>query len=355
MTTPRQRLAEDPTDVSALCAIAGAYQHTEPMRSATLFGRAYAATGRAVLGFMMRRMTATSVKAWHTPMINDHRRNHAFAEAIRHSVNAQTTVLEIGLGSGLLSMVAAAAGARTVVGCEESPAIAEAARRVIARNRFSDRIKIVAKRSTDVAIGADLPEPADLVVAELVSADLLSEHIIPALEDARARLAKPGAPTIPRGAKVKAALIEMDRRLAQQYLPDVAEGFDLSAFADFSSPTFPLPEDAQPIRLSPVFDLLTFDFMSAKPIETQTNGLEVPIEKVGRLHGVLQWIELDLAPGVTYENRPNFQGEPAPWSHWPAIFHYGYASLDVAPGHRVAVEGQHNRISLLVVQHGRVR
>ena len=56
-------------------------------------------------------------------------------------------VLDIGTGTGLLSMMAASLGADTVVACEEFRPMAECAERVIRENGFEDRIKLGGSQS----------------------------------------------------------------------------------------------------------------------------------------------------------------------------------------------------------------
>jgi len=76
----------------------------------------------------MRRLTSTIVPFWHIPMLNDARRNDAFERAICAAVEREgpdARILDIGSGSGLLSMMAARAGATNIVSCEEVPVIAE--------------------------------------------------------------------------------------------------------------------------------------------------------------------------------------------------------------------------------------
>ena len=68
------------------------------------------------------------VPIWHVPMMNDALRNEAYFQALARAVTPQSQVLEIGTGSGLLSMMAARLGARSIVTCEGEPIIAAAAK-----------------------------------------------------------------------------------------------------------------------------------------------------------------------------------------------------------------------------------
>ena len=75
-------------------------------------------------------------------MLNDTTRNDAFERAIKAAVAREgrhARILDIGAGSGLLSMMAARVGASNIVACERVPIIAEAAERIVALNGLDAR------------------------------------------------------------------------------------------------------------------------------------------------------------------------------------------------------------------------
>jgi tetratricopeptide (TPR) repeat protein len=137
------------------------------------------------LNFALRLQLSSMIPAWHIPLINDTERNRAYDAALRAAVKPGDLVLEIGTGSGLVSMMAARAGAGRVVTCEVLPALAEAAVETVARNGFSDRITVIAKKSTQLEVGTDLPEKADVFVSELVNIGMLAPTMRPVLGHAR--------------------------------------------------------------------------------------------------------------------------------------------------------------------------
>ena len=59
----------------------------------------------------------------HRAMIHDRARNEAYARAIQAAVNADTVVLDLGAGLGILGFIAARAGARKVYCVEPTPVI----------------------------------------------------------------------------------------------------------------------------------------------------------------------------------------------------------------------------------------
>ena len=89
-------------------------------------------------------------------MLNDAPRNAAFAAAIA-AVAPGRRVLDIGTGTGLLALLAAAAGASEVTACEVFPPMAAAARATAAANavRGGGRVRVVTKRSSELVVGSD--------------------------------------------------------------------------------------------------------------------------------------------------------------------------------------------------------
>ena len=128
----------------------------------------------------------------HARMLHDDRRTRDYLAAISAAVRPGDVVLDIGTGSGVLAVAAARAGARRVYAVEASD-IAEVAGRVFAANGVTDTVTLVPGWSREI----ELPEPADLLVAEIIGNEPLEEEILETTLDARHRLLKPEARLIP--------------------------------------------------------------------------------------------------------------------------------------------------------------
>ena len=122
-------------------------------------------------------------------MIKDWVRCEAFQRAITEAVKPDAVVLDIGAGTGLLSMFAAQAGARKVYAVERT-AIAETARLLIEENGLSDRIEVI---QNDID-AVDLPEQVDVIVSEWLGGYALDENLLPIVIRARDRWLRPGGP-----------------------------------------------------------------------------------------------------------------------------------------------------------------
>lgn len=99
-----------------------------------------------------------AVDRWHFTMLNDKRRNNAFEQAIRKKIyQGYNTVLDVGTGTGLLSLYAKDAGATKIYACECSEIMIRIAKEVFESNNASD-IKLIPKVSFDLEIPADIPD-----------------------------------------------------------------------------------------------------------------------------------------------------------------------------------------------------
>lgn len=281
------------------------------------------------------------VKVWHFQMMRDDGRNRAYEQALRQAVTPDSHVLEIGTGSGLLSMMAARAGAARVTTCEAIGIIAETAAAIVRDNGLTDRISVVAKPSNNLRLGDDLPAKADILVAEIIGDELLAEGVLAATLDARQRLLKPDARLIPyRIASV--VMLVGGKDLEQLISVERQEGFDLSAFNRFVPLSMSLT--ARGLNLHHLSAKQTaFDFdLRADGFAPQERTMEFSVTEAGRCVGVLQWIRLHLDENTAFENAPTNEFLPSGWR--PVLFPFP-RPLDVVAGQAITVLAKHNVIS----------
>ena len=168
-------------------------------------------------------------------MVDDEERTTLFAEAIRDALRRRpgAVVLDIGTGpEALLALIAARAGARKVYAVEVQPEVAALARQAIA----------VAVEAGDVPAGLievhegfsttlELPEQADLLVAEIVGSVASGEGIYATMHDAQQRLMRrpyEAESYIPRAVETWCAPMSY----AQQHPLLGPRGFDWEAVRD---------------------------------------------------------------------------------------------------------------------------
>lgn len=101
----------------------------------------------------------------------DQKRTLAFREAIRSVVKPGDVVVEVGAGSGILSLFAAEAGAKHVYAVEIDPLLCTAIQKTAKLNNYAGIIEVVKGDATE----AELPKNVDVVIGELIDTGLLDE------------------------------------------------------------------------------------------------------------------------------------------------------------------------------------
>jgi type I protein arginine methyltransferase len=136
-------------------------------------------------------------------MAADPGRFGAYVEAIAAAVRPGDTVVEIGAGPSVFSLLACRAGARRVYAIESDSSI-QFGRELAAANGFSDRIEFLECSS----LAAQLPERVNVIVSDIRGSLPLYQRAMPSLEDARVRMLAPGGIMIPQRDILKAALLD---------------------------------------------------------------------------------------------------------------------------------------------------
>jgi SAM-dependent methyltransferase len=294
--------------------------------------------GDAELREVASQVLSFDLPKWHFSIVRDAARNAVYNEALRRHVRGKR-VLEIGAGSGILAMMAARAGAKEVISCECNPAMAVIARDIVARNGFSDRVNIIAKHSRDLSLGDDLAGPADVLVSEIVSNDLLGQDILGCMEDAIGRLTAPAARVIPSHGSIRIALAYYSK--AGDRSLEMVDGFDLSPLGRIAyHPLLAVGDESLELR-GPAEDIFTFNFVAGGPFDVTRASARLK-SNGGRANGFIQWMKVVMDHEASYESRPS-QGNT---SCWAVIFHPFTDSIDLASGEEIVIHGQRNRNSI---------
>ena len=257
--------------------------------------------------YCREKVAQSTIPGWHLPMLSDQARNDAFQRAIDATVKPGDVVLDIGTGSGLLAMMAVRAGADHVYAIEKEEALATVAAEIIALNGFADKITVLNKPSQALVIGHDLPQKADVLVAEIFDHALVGEGALPTLRHATKELLKEDARIVPGRGVLHGVIIECPH-LHGFHTVDTVNGFDLSPLNVFANTlsykdTRLLLNDAGPHRcLTKPFVVADFDF-HAPPLGKAVWRTEVDVIAEGTGDAVLMWFDLELCDGVSFSTR----------------------------------------------------
>uniref|UniRef100_A0A8C4QI70 type I protein arginine methyltransferase n=3 Tax=Eptatretus burgeri TaxID=7764 RepID=A0A8C4QI70_EPTBU len=131
----------------------------------------------------------------HEVMLKDRVRTQSYQDFIYKNEHLfkDKVVLDVGCGSGILSLFAAQAGARHVFAVEQADVV-HWTRETVRENGFEDKITIIHGRIEDV----DLPmDKVDLIVSEWMGYFLLFESMLDSVFTARDCWLKPGGAVYP--------------------------------------------------------------------------------------------------------------------------------------------------------------
>ncbi len=243
-------------------------------------------------------MSPEDTLPFHHWLLADSDRTTAYRRALNQIVRKDDVVLDIGAGSGILSFFAALSGARKVYGIEIGEALLMA-REICAGNGFNGKIEFRQGRSQDI----ELPELVDVVVSDTGCSFGLQGGILGILLDAKKRFLKLGGTIIPRSLQLMVAPVELkDRRNLDIWNRD-RYGVDLSAIRPYAANTdYYLTLRAEDILAVPAL-LTTINFATVSSTYVAGETVSVAAQN-GVMHGLGAWIELELAPGVSFSNTP---------------------------------------------------
>lgn len=139
-------------------------------------------------------------------MLTDRPRQEAYREAIlsNRSLFAGKTVLDVGAGSGILSIFCAQAGASKVYAIEASK-IAELAREMVKENGFDNIIEVHQTKIEDFQLNGDDQRQVDIIVSEWMGFYLLHEGMLDSVLVARDKFLKPNGEMFPQNASIYVA------------------------------------------------------------------------------------------------------------------------------------------------------
>lgn len=258
-------------------------------------------------------MTALSeIPKWHYSMLNDTVRNTAFQKAIADQVTATDRVVDIGAGTGLLSILAARAGAKSVDAFEAHPDMAGVAVRTIEISGVANRIALHKTMSVNVSMLPD--DRRDFLLTEIFDCALIGEGILPSLRHARAELLRGDYRAIPRAATLYGALLSASH-IRQLNEVSRACGVDVSGLNHLQTKGhFPVRLATWPHALvSDPQTLLHLDMLEEPPAQA---GWDVVFtaEDDETVDGLVAWFDMDLGAGGHITTHPTAE------SHWMQAF-----------------------------------
>ncbi|XP_058562103.1 protein arginine N-methyltransferase 7 isoform X7 [Neofelis nebulosa] len=251
-------------------------------------------------------------------MLHDKDRNIKYYQGIRAAVSRvkdrgqKALVLDIGTGTGLLSMMAVTAGADYCYAIEVFKPMADAAVKIVEKNGFSDKIKIINKHSTEVTMGpdGDMPCRANILITELFDTELIGEGALPSYEHAHRHLVQENCEAVPHRATVYAQLVESRRMWSWNKLFPIpvhtscGEQVIVPPFELERCPGAPSVYDIQLNQvssadftvLSDVLPMFSVDFSKQVSSSAACHSRQFEPVASGRAQVVLSWWDIEMDP-----------------------------------------------------------
>ncbi|PQQ13701.1 protein arginine N-methyltransferase 1.6 [Prunus yedoensis var. nudiflora] len=265
-------------------------------------------------------------------MLNDSHRNRAFREAIDKTISTPCHVLDIGSGTGLLSMMAARAMGSTtrrmVTACESYLPMVKLMKKVVRLNGMENQIKLINKRSDELKRGIDITSPAQVLVSEILDSELLGEGLIPSLQHAHDMLLVENPETVPYKATTYGQLVEStflwklhdlhgNEAKASDGIRLVPTGLDNILGVKPQQYAFHCDAIGKEVKLlSEPFKIFEFDFWKRPDSHGETE-VHVKATNDGRVHAVISWwiLQLDREGTIFYSTAPRWISLPGNTSH----------------------------------------
>ena len=262
---------------------------------------------------------------YHRTLLADRVRNNAFYAALRSViVPGQTTVADIGAGTGFLGFLAAKLGAARV-DLYETGDIAELARRLLKQNRLP-QARIAQVHSTEVA----KPDRVDVIVSETLGNYPFEENIIATFNHARSHFLAPGGQLIPRRVEQFVCPVVSERFHRELTVWDeVGYGLDFTAAKTMGLNNIYVrwftPEDLLDRAAAAVaWDEVSFDKHNKT---TRSGEAQWHITRPITIYGLALWWADELVPGLMLATGPLDAR-----THWEQLYLPALAPIVLSPG-----------------------
>ena len=234
-------------------------------------------------------------------MIVDRVRMQAYVHALKSAVKDGSVVLDLGAGTGIMSLLACRFGASRVYAVEPADAVFTGMK-ISDGNGYADRIQFI----QDMSLRVDLPETVDVIVSDLRGTTPMLQHHIPSVIDARERFLAPGGVLIPQSDLLFMSVVESDRnyRTVREPWQYNELDFDLSACNRVVSNNMYRWIPASDLRLlTPPVQWGRLDYASIQSPDVEAEA-SLTITESGMAHGLVVWFDTTLFDGFGFSNHP---------------------------------------------------
>lgn len=234
-------------------------------------------------------------------------------------------MLDIGCGTGILSIFAARAGAKHVYAIENAE-IAHFAREIIKRNGLEDKITVIKGKMEEI----ELPvKQVDIIVSEWMGYFLFYESMLDSVLWARDKYLAKGGKMVPDRVQMYIAAIEDGQYKGQKrnFWNDVY-GVNMSCMAP-SVIREPLVDIvSQNAIISTPSKILQIDLTKMKPGDVEFSvEYQLKAQHSDRVHGIVAWFDCEF---YDFQRRVTLTTSPyCKPTHWKQTVFYTTKDFDV--------------------------
>ncbi|KAH3762669.1 protein arginine N-methyltransferase [Pelomyxa schiedti] len=246
----------------------------------------------------------------HEEMLKDHVRTDSYRRAIMApGVVKGKVVVDVGCGTGILSLFCASAGAKKVyaIDCAE---IIEQAKIIVKANRFEDVIVLIKGKVEDV----ELPEKCDVLISEWMGYFLMYESMLDSVITARDKWLKPDGIVLPDKCSLHIAGIEdAEYRNTKIDWWNSVYGYNMSCIREIalSEPLVDVAE-ANMITTNELF-MKEFNVMAATHDDMKwESGFQLKALREEYCHALCVWFDVEFSQShVMFSTGPRSK-----YTHW---------------------------------------
>ncbi|XP_075898771.1 protein arginine N-methyltransferase 8-B isoform X1 [Nelusetta ayraudi] len=270
----------------------------------------------------------------HEEMLKDEVRTLTYRNAMYHNkhVFKDKIVLDVGSGTGILSMFAAKAGAKHVYGIECS-SISEYSERIIKSNHLDSVITIFKGKVEEVELPVD---EVDIIISEWMGYCLFYESMLNTVIFARDKWLKPGGLMFPDRASLYVVAIE-DRQYKDYKIHwwENVYGFDMTCIRNVAikEPLVDVVDSKQVVTNSCLIKEVDIYTVKSEDLSF-TSTFCLQIQRNDYIHALVTYFHIEF---TKCHKKTSFSTAPdAPYTHWKQTVFYLEDYLTVRRGEEIS-------------------
>ncbi|KAG1474185.1 hypothetical protein G6F56_000504 [Rhizopus delemar] len=272
----------------------------------------------------------------HEEMLKDEVRTLAYRNSIYNNKHLfkDKVVLDVGCGTGILSMFAAKAGAKHVYGIDMSNIIHQA-RVIVKDNKLDDKVTLIQGKMEEVVLPVD---KVDIIISEWMGYFLLYESMLDTVLVARDKYLAPGGMIFPDKATMYIAAIEDgDYKEEKINYWDNVYGFDYSSLKSIvvKEPLVDIVDSRNVVSTACAFKEIDIATVTKADLNFKV-PFKITATRNDYAHAFLAWFDISF----THCHKPVYfsTGPHAKYTHWKQTVLYTPDTLTLKEGE--SIEGE---------------